>query len=332
LEEGDAMNRRDTLFAMLALGMTPFASEAQQPAKPARIAVLGFGSPDTTGFLLDAFKLGMNDQGYIEGKDFVMVIRWALGKSERLPDLAKELVALQPDIILTAASDVTQIAQKTTSTIPIVMIATADPVENGLVNSLARPGGNITGLSILSTDLGPKLAEMLKSAVPKLSRVAVLWNPSVPSNAAALKNVQTAAQGMRLSILPVEATTPAEIESAFARMTHEHAGAVIIVASRFAFQHTRQIAELALKHRLPSSFPYPEAGAAGGLMSYGNGVASQFRQVAKHVDKILKGAKPADLPVEQPTIFELTINLRTAKALGVKIPQSLLLSATKVIE
>ena len=326
------MNRRDTLFAMLALGMTPFASEAQQPAKPARIAVLGFGSPDTTGYVLDAFKQGMNDQGYSEGKDFVMITRWAMGKYERLPDLAKELVALQPDIILTASTAVTQVAQKSTSTIPIVMVATADPVGNGLVNSLARPGGNITGLSILSTDLGPKLVEMLKSAVSKLSRLAVLSNPAVPAHAAALKNVQTAAQGMGLNVVPVEATTPAEIESAFARMTREHAGAVMVLPDLFSFMHRRPIAELALKHRLPSIFSSDEAVEAGGLMSYGNNAAGFFRRAAVHVSKILKGAKPADLPVEQPMIIDLAINLKTAKALGVKIPQSLLLSATKVIE
>lgn len=212
------------------------------------------------------------------------------------------------------------------------MVGTADPVASGFVKSLARPGGNITGLSATTAELSPKMLELLVSSVPKLSRVAVLWNPSAPALTMLLKNVQTAARRVSVSILPVEARTPAEIESAFVSMTRARAEAVVVPPDLFYFFQSRQIAELALKNRMPSIFGAREAVEFGGLMSYGADAVNLYRRAATYVDKILKGAKPGDLPVEQPMTFDLVVNLRTAKALGLTVPQSILVRADRVIE
>ncbi len=274
----------------------------------------------------------MRELGYVEGKNLVIEWRSADGKYERFPLLAAELVQLKVDVIVTVTPPATSAAQKATTTIPIVMGTTGDPVGNGFIKSLARPGGNITGLTSIVSDLGPKHMEMLLSMVPRLSRVAVLLNPDNLAHIGVLKNVQAAAQRTSLKILPVKARTPQEIENAFSLMTREHAGAVIVAGDGFLTQQRRQIAELAVKNRLPSITGIKEYPETGGLMSYGQNLADQYRRAAVYVDKILKGAKPGDLPVEQPTRLALVINRKTAKALGLTIPQSLLIMADKVIE
>jgi putative ABC transport system substrate-binding protein len=316
----------------VALGAVPLAgaARAQQAAKPARIAYLNFGSPETHGHFLEAFKQGMRALGYVEGKNIVFEIRWAMGKAERLPDLAKELVAFKPDVIAALGGPQARAMQQATTTIPIVIATISDPVGLGLIKSLARPGGNITGLSTLAADHSPKLLELLLAVVPKLSRVAVLMG--FDSGRAQLKNLQTAAQTVGVNVLVIEVQTPAGIENAFERMAKENIRAVIAVPSvLFTFQR-RQIAELAIKNWIPLVFTIREFPEAGGLMSYGSNLAEQNRRAAIYVDKILKGATPEDLPVEQATTFELVINLKTAKALGIIVPQSLLIRTDEVIQ
>ena len=284
------------------------------------------------GYYYGPFMQGMRELGYIEGKNLVMEWRSAEGKSERLPALAAQLVQLKVDVLATAGTPATQAAQKASSTIPIVMITVANPLGDGLVRNLARPGGNSTGLANLATDLGPKLLEMLRGMVPKLSRVAVLINPGNSSITALLKNVEAAAQKLGVKVMPVEARSPPEIVNAFSTMAREKAGAVIVPQEALFQQQKNQIVELAAKHRLPSIGAYNEYVEAGGLISYGQNIRGNFQRAATYVDKILKGAKPGDIPMEQPTKFELIINGKTAKALGLKIPQSLLIMADKVIE
>lgn len=274
----------------------------------------------------------MRELGYFEGKNLQIEWRFADGKYERLPDQATDLVRQKVDVIVTDGTPGTLAAQKATMVIPIVMGGAGDPVGDGLVKSLARPGGNTTGLSNLASDLGSKHMQMLLDLNPKLSRAAVLMNPGNSSHITILKNVQGAALKPRVRILPVEARNFQEIEQAFFVMTREQAEAVIVIPDPFFIQQWRQIAELAVKHRLPSITRFREYSEAGGLMSYGNNNADNYRRAASYVDKILKGAKPADLPVEQPTKFDLVVNMKTAKTLGITIPQSLLLRADDVIQ
>jgi putative ABC transport system substrate-binding protein len=274
----------------------------------------------------------MRELGYVEGDNLVVEYRFADGKAERLSNMVAELLGLKPDVLVVAGTPAVRAAQKATTRIPIVMASASDPVGSGLIQSLALPGGNITGLSNLSTDLSPKLVEMLLSIAPKLSRVAVLVNPTNPSHAPVATSLQAAAQSVNLEIGVVEAATAQQIEGAFATMSRQNAGAVIVVADAYFIQEGQQIAELARKHRMPSVFPFREQVDAGGLMSYGQHLADNFRRAATYVDKIFKGAKPADLPVEESTKLELVINLRTAEAVGVTIPPELLVLATEVIE
>ena len=328
------MNKRRKL--VIALGASalaaPFGSFAQQPGKVWRIGFLSPASASGYANRVEALRAGLRELGYVEGKNLVIEWRFADGKYERLPGLAAELVQLKMDVIVTVTTPATSAAQKATTTLPIVMGNVSDPVGAGIVKSLAHPGGNITGLSNIATDISPKLLEMLHSMAPKLSRVVVLVNPNNSYHTTALKDVQAAAQRTGVTILSLDARTPQEIEKAFSAMAREKAGAVIVLRDPFFVEQLRQIAELAAKHRLPSISGTPDYAEAGGLMSYGSSSTDQIRRVATYVDKILKGAKPADLPVEQPTKFELFINGKTAKALGLKIPQSLLVMADKVIE
>lgn len=323
--------RRKLIFLAAGVCAAPFFSLAQQQAKVWRI---GFLSTRSRPASLDAdfyggFPRGMRELGYSEGKNVVFEWRFADGDAEKLSGLAAELVLLKVDVIVTAGTQATSAAQKATPTIPIVMGAAADPVGSGLVASLARPGGNITGLSNLSGDLRPKQLEMLLAVMPRLARVAVLINPS---DQATIPNLRTAAQKTNVRILPAEARTPLEIENVFSRMAQEKAGAVIVTLNPLFVQQRRQIVELAARNRLPSISPNREFAEAGGLMSYGQNQADSYRRAAVYVDKILKGANPGDLPVEQPTTLELFINRGTAKALGITIPQSILVRADKVIE
>lgn len=280
-----------------------------------------------------AFPKGMRELGYTEGKNLVIEWRFADNKIERFPELAAELVGLNVDVIVAATPPAISAVQKATSMIPIVMATVGDPVGNGFVNSLAHPGGNITGTSLLLGDLHAKRLQMLLDMVPRLSRVAILLNPAVPQTAA-LESIQAAAQRAGVKIVVVEARTPQEIDKAFAMITRQKTRAVLVLPHPLfnTPAQLRQIAELALKKRLPSTHSIQEYAEAGGLMSYGSSFADSFLRAATYVDKIFKGAKPADLPVEQPSKFELVINGRTAKALGLAVPQSLLISADKVIE
>ena len=273
----------------------------------------------------------MRDLGYVEGKSFIVDWRFADGKYERLPGFAAELVKLNVDVIVAAPSPAIRAAQQATSTIPIVMAGTGDPVGAGFVVSLARPGGNITGLSNVGGEISAKYLELLLAIVPRLSRVAVLGNSGSATHSAVLKNVITSAQKLGIQVVSVEAQTPEQIERGFSSMPHERIGAVIIALDAFLAQQRKQIADLAVKFRLPSIFNSAYA-EAGGLIGYSQRTGENYQRAAVYVDKILKGAKPSDLPVEQPTKFELIINRRTANALGLTIPQSLLISADKVIE
>ena len=326
------MNRRDTVLALLALSASPFAVQAQQPSKPARVAMLGFSNPELGAFVVDALKRGLRELGYVEGKNLVFEVRWAYGRAERLPDLAREVVALNPDVIVASGTQNTLAAQKATATIPIVASNPSDPVGAGLAASLARPGGNITGFTYMQSDVSPKLIELLLTAVPKLVRAAVLWNPSSRTPVTYLNNILSAAQRAKLNILTLEVQTPSDVEKAFERMIRDKIRAVIVPGDNFYLQQRRQLAELALKNRIPSVFVFREHVEEGGLMSYGQNLVEGWRYVATYVDKILKGAKPGDLPFEQSRALELVVNLKTAKALGITIPKELLLRADAVIE
>ena len=326
--------RRDLLFALGASALAaPLASFAQrQPAKVPRIGFLGTASASAYASRVEVLRAGLRDLGYVEGKNIAIEYRWAEGKYERLPGLAAELVQLKVDVIVAAATPAVQAARQATTTIPIVMVATVDPVGAGLVASLSRPGGNITGLSNLGVDLSSKYLELLRVALPKLSRVAVLVNPGNPNHPAFLKNIQATAKTTGVNVSPLQASTASQIEAALGAMTRERAGALIVLPDSLFLTQVRRIAELAAKNRLPTMFGTWEGPEAGGLMSYAQNPAEQFRRAATFVDKILKGAKPADLPVEQPTKFELVINLKTAKAIGLTISQDLLFRADRVIE
>ena len=330
------MNKRRDLLVALGAGalVAPLACFAQQPDKVWRV---GFLSARSRPVSLDSdeysgFPQGMRELGYVEGKNLVIDWRYAEGKYERLPDLVAELVRLKVDVIVAPGSPVISAAQKAGTSVPIVAVNAQDPVGSGFIKSLARPGGNITGLASLASDIGPKHLEMLLGMVPKLARVAVLVNFDNPSHPVTLKNIQAAAEKANAKAFPVDARTAPEIEKAFSAMTREKAGAVIVARDALFLQQARQIAELAAKNRLPTISGIREYMEAGGLIIYGPNSTDSFRRAATYVDKILKGAKPGDLPVEQPTKFELVVNMKTAKALGITIPQSILISADKVIE
>ena len=326
--------RRKLLVALGAALAAPLASFAQQQGKIWRVGLLAQRHVDfvDADYIYGPFRQGMRELGYVEGRNLVIEWRSAEGKSERLPELAAELVRLKLDVLATQGTIPAQAAQKATTTIPIVMIAMGDPVGSGLVKSLARPGGNSTGLSAMTVELGPKLLEMLRVMLPKATRVAVLVNPSNAANKRWLKDVQDAAPKVGIKIQPVEAGTPQEIADAFAVMARQNAEALVVPQEPFFLQQKNQIVELAAKHRLPFIGGDGEYVTAGGLMSYGTSLRENYRRAATYVDKIFKGAKPGDLPVEQPTKFELIVNMKTAKTLGIKIPDSILVQATRVLE
>jgi len=312
----------------------PFAAEAQPAAKVFRIGILGTYPPTTPEFahLWDAFAQGLRERGYVEGQNLVVERRFMEEKAERLPELAAELVRLNVSVIVAGGQPPPVAAKRATATIPIVMTNFSDPVGLGLVTSLSRPGGNITGLAFLTVELVGKQLQLLKEAVPRVSRVAFLTNPSNPGAALQRRDAETTARSLGLQLQVHEVQRHDELAGAFAAMTREHAGAVLLPGDSLFFHHGTQIAELAIKSRLPALYGVRENVEAGGLMSYGPSTVAAWRRAAFFVDRILKGAKPADLPVEQPTKFELVVNLKTAKALGLTIPPSLLLRADQVIE
>ncbi|MBI2753066.1 MAG: ABC transporter substrate-binding protein [Betaproteobacteria bacterium] len=274
----------------------------------------------------------MRELGYVEGRNLVIEWRSADGKAEPLPALAAELVRLGVDAIVVAGGPAASAARKATSSIPIILGSVNDPVGSGLAQSLARPGGNITGLSNFSSDLAPKQLDLLLETVPKLSRVALLVNFESQAHALVVKSMQDAAQKVQVTVIAMEARSAQGIEEALARMTREKVGAMIVASYPLFTQHRREIAQLALKYRMPIMCPFREYVEDGNLMSYGYNPAGLYRHAAIYADKIFKGAKPADLPIEQPTTFEMAVNLKTAKALGIRFPQSILLRADRVIE
>ena len=307
-----------------------FSAEAQQTKKVPRIGFLSSGSP-SLNIDAEAFRQGLRELGYIEKQNIIVEYRYAEGVTERLPDLAAELVKLNVDVIVATGTPATQAAKNATKTIPIVMTV-SDPVGTGLVASLPHPGGNVTGLSNLYQDLGGKQLELLKEAVPKISRVAVLWDPANAAHVLWLGELKIAAGALRVTLQPVEVHGPDDFEPAFAAIKREGASAFIVLAYALASDHRPRIVDFAIKSRLPAMYPTSIFTEAGGLMSYGENPLASRRRAATYVDKILKGAKPGDLPVEQPTKFELAINLKTAKAIGLTIPSSVLLRADKVIK
>ena len=310
----------------------PLDAQAQQSAKIARIGLLSLSSPSDVALWHQAFRQGLADLGWVEGKNIKIEYRYAEGRIERLPDLAADLVRLKLDIIVTALNTDALAAKKATKTIPIVMASPADPVATGLVESLARPGGNITGLTSIVPELAGKRLEMLKEIVPKLSRVAVLWNPQGRISTLSWKAIQLPARELGVQLHSLEVRSPNDLDKAVADAARARAGALAIMPDPVFVTNLKQIADLAAKSRLPSIYNLSEFVGAGGLVSYGPDQSDLFRRAATYVDKILKGAKPGELPVEQPTKFELVVNLETAKALGITIPQSLLVRADQVIQ
>ncbi len=324
-----------TLSVIFALGLVlaRVSSEAQQPTKVPRIGYLAGPSLSSLAPRIEAFRQGLRELGYVEGKNIVIEWRSAEGKSDRLPDLAGELVHLKVDVIVTTGPGNTRSAKEATSTIPIVMTQDNDPVGNGFVASLARPGGNITGLSTLRADLSGKLLELLKEILPKLSRVAVFGTSTQPGNPQALKGIELTAGAFGVKLQHLDVLDPKDIETAFRAASEARAEAVLsMVAGNVARAHRTEIAELAVKSRLPVIYPARTVVEAGGLMSYGVNLNDLDRRAATYVDKILKGAKPADLPVEQPTKVEFIINLKAAKQIGLTIPPNVLARADQVIQ
>jgi putative tryptophan/tyrosine transport system substrate-binding protein len=318
-------------IALLLIGLTLAAvhsAEAQQPKKVPRIGVLSPGSPGPSP-LLDAFRQGLRELAYVEGQNVVLEYRYAEAKSDRLPDLAAEFVRLQVDVIFAINATAARAAKNVTKTIPIVFTWVADPLE--LVASLARPGGNVTGLTTIAYDLGGKRLELLKEALSGVSRVGVLWNSANPTATRVFKEMEEASPRLGLRIHPMGVRNPDELQKAFEVATRERVGGLFVIEEAVMASYRTSVLSLASKHRLPAGSQYKEFAEAGGLLTYGPDLPDLFRRAATYVDKILKGAKPADLPVEQPTKFEFVINLKTAKQIGVTIPQSVLYRADKVI-
>jgi putative tryptophan/tyrosine transport system substrate-binding protein len=322
---------RSALAIVVALVIlaAPLVAEAQRVGNPPRIGFLGTGA---SGPAVEAFRAGLRGLGWVEGQNIILEFRWAEGDFDRLPKLAAELVGLKVEIIVTASTPAIRAVQHATKTIPIVMASSADAVSTGLVVSLARPGGNTTGMTVLIPELSAKRLEVLKEAIPKASRVGVLWNSTAgPAGQLALDEMQSAAGKLGLHLRPIDVRRPDEIETAVSMIAKDHAEALLIIEGPLLIQHRTRVIDMAARNRLPTVAPLREFAEAGGLIAYGPSLVDTFRHAARYVDKILKGAQPGDLPVEQPTRFELVINLKTANALGLTIPQALLLRADEVI-
>jgi len=322
------------LVVVVQLAVVAIA-EAQEGKKVPRIGFLGNSTAALEANLVGHFREGLRDIGYIEGKNILIEYRWAEGKYERFPELIGELIHLKVEIIVTAGTPASLAVKKATTLIPLVMIAVGDPVGTGLIASLAHPGGNVTGLTSIAADLEGRRLELLRKVVPTLSRVAVLWNPASPFQVVAEKEVQAAAQLLRMKVLSLGVQAPEQFDNAFAtirRQPRPPLGALNVLADRLFLHNRARIMDFAVSNRLPGVHAYVELVEAGGLMSYGPSYPGMHRRAASFVDRILKGTKPADLPVERPEQFELVINLKTAKQIGLTIPQSLLYQADKIIK
>jgi putative ABC transport system substrate-binding protein len=329
-----AVIRSATAVVLLLLSAFLGTAAGQPPEKVPRVGYLiaGARSDPQRQRLLEAFRQGLRELGYVEGQNVDIESRWAEGKDDRLPALAADLVRSKVDVIVTQSGAATKAAQQATRTIPIVMGLANDAVGSGLVASLARPGGNVTGLTVISSDVVGKQFQLLTELVPKLSQVALLTNPANPASAPFVREAEAAARALGVRLQTLEARDPQEIDSAFPAMTRERAGALVILPDVIFLSQRRRIAELATQKRLPAVYGVREYAEAGGLIAYGASHIDLVRRAATFVDKILKGAKPGDLPVEQPTRFELVINLRTAKAIGLTIPPSVLQRADQIID
>jgi putative ABC transport system substrate-binding protein len=329
------MNNRRKLAIALGAGAlaAPFGLFAQpQAAKIARLGILSPLTATIAAHNLEALREGLRDLGWVEGRNLVIENRFGEGRADRLPELANELVRLKVDVIVTGAFPGALAAKNATTTIPIVMVTTGDPVASGLIGSLARPGGNVTGVTALGRELSVKRLSLLKETVAGVARVAVLSNPANPEDGPMVKSLEVAARSLGLQLRVIDVRDPTEFENAFATITKERAGAIMVLTDSMFYTHSRRIVELAAKSRLPTTYGVRQYVDDGGLMFYGATLADMYYRAATYVDKILKGAKPADLPVEQPTKFDFVVNMKTAKALGIKIPNSILVQATKIIE
>jgi len=326
---------RRRFLALVSGGLlaAPVAVEAQPAGKVARIGILDPHSPSIAAPYHDGFRQGLRQLGYVEGQNITISYRFAEGKAERLPELAGELVRGNVDVIVAGAAPAVQAARRATATIPIVIVAYGpDPVQAGLVASLARPGGNITGLTLVFPELTAKRLQLLQEALPKMGQVAVLWNSANPAKVQDWRETEAAARTLGVTLQSAEVQRADQFEGAFGLITRKHADALLVLGDPLTFFHSKRIVELAAKYRLPAMYNERQYASAGGLMPYAPDLLDDFRRAATYVDKILRGAKPADLPVEQPRKFELVINLKTAKALGLTIPQSLLGRADEIIQ
>src|SRR5499433_2001409 len=327
--------RKTALASILFVGVVlAFAgtAEAQQTKKTPRIGYLVGSSPSADAARYEAFRQSLRELGYVEGKNIVIEARNAEGKSDRFPALVAELVRLKVDVIVTSGANTTRVAKEATTTIPIVFAQDGDPVANGFVASLARPGGNLTGLSTLSPELNGKRLELLKEIVPKLSRVAILGTSTVPGHARFLKETEPAAGALRLQLQFLDVLDPKDIETAFRAANKGRADGLVVLSGPVLSSHRARVLDLGVESRLPAIHNFPEWVEAGGLMTYGVNLNDLYRRAAIYVDKILKGAKPGDLPVEQPIKFEFIVNLKTARALGLDVPVHLQQIADEVIE
>jgi ABC-type uncharacterized transport system substrate-binding protein len=325
------MRRREFITLLGGAAAWPLAARAQQPSKVPRIGFLGNSTAVLETNLVGPFRNGLRDLGYEEGRNIVIEYRWAEGKYERFPALIGELIASKVDVIVTAGTPAS-LAVKATSSIPLVMVAVGEPVATGLVASLARPGGNVTGVTSISPEIEGKRLELLREVVPSVSHIAVLWNAASPVQVIQERETRVAAQVLGMKMLSLGVRSLEEIEDALAAIVREQPAALFVLADRLFLHHRRRIMDFAAQHRLPGVHAYRELVEAGGLMSYGPSYADMHRRAATFVDKILKGEKPADLPVERPVKFELVVNLKAAKALGLTMPPSVILRADEVIE
>jgi len=320
------------LFVVVLLAVAEIA-EAQQPKKVPRIGFVAMTSSAGGGQNLEAFRRGLRDLGYVEGDNISMEPRWADGWAERVPGLISELIHLKVDIIVISSATGALAAKKATSTIPVVFAAVTDPFEHGLIVSLARPGGNVTGASLaVGEGFSGKWVELLKETVPKVTSFSVLWNPTHPVASVFARETELAAKALGIGLRFFEVRDPKQLDMALANIEKEHAAALLVTPDPVFFNQRKLIADFAIRRRLPSTFLFREFAEAGGLMSYGPSITESYRRAATYVDKILKGAKPADLPVGQPLKFELIINLKTAKQIGLTIPPNLLVRADRVIK
>jgi putative tryptophan/tyrosine transport system substrate-binding protein len=326
------VKRREFITLLGGAAAWPLAAHAQQAGKVYRIGFLGNSTAALEANLVGPFREGLRDLGYVEGQNILIEYRWAEGEYERFPAITAELITLKVDVIVTAGTPASLAVKKAATSIPLVMVAVGDPVATGLVASLGRPGGNITGLTSIASEMEGKRLELLREVVPNISHIAVLWNAASPIQIIEEREVRAAAQISGMKMLSLGVRTVEEIEDALTTIVRERPGGLLVLADRLFLHHRTRIMDFAVQRRLPGVHAYRELVEAGGLMSYGPSYADMHRRAASYVDRILKGSKPADLPVQAPVKFELVINLKAAKALGIEIPPMLLGRADEVIE